>query len=233
MLLKQKLGVALLSLGLLGCVLLWLLPVFRTPANDTTAPDDAPLTELEVLATAFHEVGHVVASMALRPKNIPRSLTTYAKPLNGSVRGEADIDLSVRPFSRQDALSAASAAYAGVIAERLVAHLTQLTDFTDSQIATWAILVGRTGKYSGTPIVLPMQPKNELSAEEYAAMMADSAIATSCAQAIIHANIEVIAALADVVLAEPVVEGRRFLDEQRLSEFFSNHPVVSPLACDF
>jgi hypothetical protein len=227
------LTIRLVILAMLAAALLVMShPSWRCLASDILLWQEnatASLSDANIATTAVHEAGHIVVSAALRGADSLAGVAVYTNAMfdgKETLYGHALIDKSVSPHSRRDALIVASVLYAGTSAESAVLGRILNIDTSDNQSAEIVIVGYRCDTvpddaYAATTEAMASEESSD-------AMRTDMVEARRCADAAAKTNTDIIRALADEILRQPVRFSRHFMDADDLAAFFTKHPATRP-----
>lgn len=193
-------------------------PAEKKPEPPKPAP--VPISAKIQRRTAIHEAGHVVAAVALGRK--PTTLVIFTEtPAPGL--GFSGDDGDMMSLTKAELLDVAVKLLASMAAEEIVGGALTTAHASDnaraSQYLTQACVnLGMCGSlFVGDPTAKLKKEVERLLQQSHRR-----------ATAIIKANKRTVKALADLVLAQPVVDGKRTLDEAALAKFFAEHRVADP-----
>ena len=180
-----------------------------------------PITEKDQRRIAIHEAGHAVAAQILNLEHPPTRIeidTEYSK---------SSTNLGVTVFGKGSLLPDSSELFDGVVklmasmaAEAIVLGNISTGHSNDLARAN-SILAQMCGQASmcGSLIVRTGGPDLEVMVNSHLVA------AYHRASVLIQANKDIVLALADLTLAQPIVNGKRTLNARQLVDFFGSHKV--------
>ncbi len=229
-----------IRLAIIGLLLVTLLVFMHGPtlqlvtdAVNWASRKSVPVSADRQNVTALHEAAHVVASVTLHGAGSVHSTKVYvAVPRDAAdtLYGQSDVDVTIRPDVRADALGIAVIMYAGASAEEELLKRQSDSSGSDRREATRALM----GRYTDDPIAAERGMRALENEKDILDFMDDVRAAQYCAQSVVQTNRNVVRALGEEIMRQPERLGRRQLDEGQLRAFFAAHPVMKPYTvCDF
>lgn len=198
---------------------------------------DNHVEEAEQRRVAIHESGHAIVAALLHGPDEVTGITVFAE-LDDGLYGVCHTKDENRLQTAEDVMKEAAVFMGGRAGDKIINGAP--TNGATSDLANVTDMIWKMHLKSGLGDSLLVQDKSDAPASVRTAVERDIKRANACAEAIVTSNRPAVAALADAIMAKPVVKGERTLTKEEFEAFLDSRKIALPAAengrdgpCDF
>lgn len=193
--------------------------------------------EAEQRRVAIHESGHAIVAVLLHGPEEVEGITVFAE-LDDGLFGVCHTKDENRLQTAEDIMKEAAVFLGGRASDKVINGAP--TTGAGSDLANVSDMMWRKHLRAGLGNSLIVEDKSEAPPAVRVAVEKDINLANACAEAIVSSNRPAITALADAIMAKPVVDGERTLTKEEIKAFLDSRKIALPVPdkgkdgpCDF
>lgn len=181
--------------------------------------------EAEQRRVAIHESGHAIVAALLHGPEEVEGVTVFSE-LDDGLYGVCHTKDENRLQTAEDIMKEAAVFLGGRAADKVINGAP--TNGATSDLGVVTDMVWRMHLKSGLGDSLLVEDKSDAPPSVRVAVERDINKANGCAEAIVSSNRPAISALADAIMAKPVVKGKRTLTKEEFKVFLDSRKIALP-----